>query len=452
MIDKSVAVIVPCHNYARFLPDAINSVLGQTLRPAEIVVVDDASTDRTIQVAQQYADQGVRYLRVEHHCPYQTRRAGMEATESDVVCFLDADDLLEEDYLESGLCSFDDPRVGIVYSDMHTFGGRLQRIVYPDAVRDADAFEEHFQTRNCMHSAALVRREALQMSQAFEFDLDKSTHEDWFVWRKVIENGWQVRKQVSWLRHRQHSDCRCLVVHPESHFQKRGMRHETVTLFIPLSGRHRTWPQLSQFLERQDWPHDQIKLVLCDTGQDAEFSAMVRLWAAASDYADVHAMKMVVGPIGLADSDRRALETRRQVQLAVARIYNRMLCELTSEFVWIIEDDVIPPLDACKRLLNGFDKHIASVALPARSPYHEGYIAWDEQNGLITQSGSGLETVGGNGFCCAMLRRSVLRQTRFTHLGRNGDFDAAFYDWLSETEYQARMDWSVECNHVIEHR
>lgn len=111
MSDRSVSVIIPCHNYARFLPDAINSVLGQTLRPAEILVVDDASTDRTIQVTRQHAEQGVRYLRVEHCSPYQTRRAGMEATESEAICFLDADDMLEEDYLESGLRCFDDPRV-----------------------------------------------------------------------------------------------------------------------------------------------------------------------------------------------------------------------------------------------------------------------------------------------------------------------------------------------------
>jgi glycosyltransferase involved in cell wall biosynthesis len=80
MSDRKVAVIIPCHNHARILPDAINSVLGQTLRPAEILVVDDASADRTIQVAQQHCDQGVRYLRVEHRCPYQTRRTGLNAT------------------------------------------------------------------------------------------------------------------------------------------------------------------------------------------------------------------------------------------------------------------------------------------------------------------------------------------------------------------------------------
>jgi hypothetical protein len=107
--------------------------------------------------------------------------------------------------------------------------------------------------------------------------------------------------------------------------------------------------------------------------------------------------------------------------------------------VWIIEDDVIPSPDACKRLLDGFDKHVASVSLPALSPYHEGYIAWDEQNRLIKQPGRGLQTVGGNGFCCVMLRRSVSRRTRFTHLGRNGDFDAAFYDWLAGRGRQARI-------------
>jgi hypothetical protein len=90
--------------------------------------------------------------------------------------------------------------------------------------------------------------------------------------------------------------------------------------------------------------------------------------------------------------------------------------------------------------------------MPACSQYHGGYIAWDERNCLIEQPGRGLQTVGGNGFCCVILRRSVLRRTQFTHLGPNGDFDAAFYDWLSETRYQARLNWTVECEHLIELR
>lgn len=452
MIDRNVAVIIPCHNYARFLPDAINSVLGQTARATEVLVVDDASTDRTIQVAQQYADQGVRYLRVDHRCPYRTRGAGLSATNSPFVCFLDADDLLDEDYLESGLPAFADPRVGIVYSDMQTFGTRLQRISFSDAGTDPDRFEEHFQTRNCIHSAALVRREALETSRAFEFDLDRAAHEDWFAWRKVLEHGWRAHKQPSLLRHRQHAACRCLDVHPGSHFRKRAMQHEVVTLFIPLCGRFRTWPRLSEFLEQQSWPHDQIKLILCDSSQVPEFSALIRQWAAVCDYSDVRVLQMVAGAKGVADKDRRDVSVRRQVQLAVARIYNRMLCELTTEFVWIIEDDVIPPLDACHRMLNAFDKHVASAALPARSPYHNGFIAWDEQNQIIQQAGNGQASVGGNGFCCVVLRKSILRRTRFTHSGRNGDFDAAFYDWLAGSTYQARMDWSMECEHLIEHR
>jgi hypothetical protein len=130
------------------------------------------------------------------------------------------------------------------------------------------------------------------------------------------------------------------------------MQHEIITLFIPLSGRLRTWPRLCEFLEQQSWPRGQIKLALCDTRQDPGFSAVVRQWAAASDYSDVHILKMIVGKAGLADRDRRPLKAREQVQRAVAEIYNRMQCELTTEFVWMIEDDVIPPSDACKRLLS----------------------------------------------------------------------------------------------------
>src|SRR5437764_738359 len=76
----------------------------------------------TPPVARRFRGAGVGYLRVEHRNVYQTRRAGLEATRSEVLCFLDADDILPPDYLEKGLPLFYDPEVGIVYSDVAYFG------------------------------------------------------------------------------------------------------------------------------------------------------------------------------------------------------------------------------------------------------------------------------------------------------------------------------------------
>ena len=99
-LEPDIAVIIPCHNYGRFLRDAIESVLTQTLPPAEVIVVDDASEDETIQVAESYANRGVRTMRIEAHNVADARNAGALQTRAPYLVFLDADDRLARTYLE----------------------------------------------------------------------------------------------------------------------------------------------------------------------------------------------------------------------------------------------------------------------------------------------------------------------------------------------------------------
>jgi len=130
------------------------------------------------------------------------------------------------------------------------------------------------------------------------------------------------------------------------------------------------------------------------------------------------------------------------------RIYNRMAHEATTEYVWIVEDDVIPPLDAAERLMRGFDEGVASVSGAYRSRFHSGYVAWDSQGKPIENAGVGVTSVGGNGFGCVILRRSVLQQTVLQHVRPTPDYDPNFYHWLADTPWQARVEWRVTCDHL----
>lgn len=94
-VPSSVAVVIVCHNYGRFLQEAIESVLSQTRQADEIVIVDDASDDETAAVARQYGDRS-RYVRIDARHVHSARAAGFLATTSEVICFLDADDRLAD--------------------------------------------------------------------------------------------------------------------------------------------------------------------------------------------------------------------------------------------------------------------------------------------------------------------------------------------------------------------
>ncbi|WP_254768927.1 glycosyltransferase family A protein [Salinilacihabitans rarus] len=100
----TASVVVPTYNRAAVLPRAIDSVLEQTFRDFELVVVDDGSTDETDAVVDDYADDRVTLLSHEtNRGPSAARNSGIDAAEGEFVSFLDSDDELKPTFLERSI-------------------------------------------------------------------------------------------------------------------------------------------------------------------------------------------------------------------------------------------------------------------------------------------------------------------------------------------------------------
>ena len=94
----SIAVIVPTHNRARLLPRALRSILGQSLKPNEIIVVDDGSTDETREMIRRDFS-SIHYLHQSQSGVSSARNVGVAFCSSDWVAFLDSDDEWDKDKL-----------------------------------------------------------------------------------------------------------------------------------------------------------------------------------------------------------------------------------------------------------------------------------------------------------------------------------------------------------------
>jgi len=115
--DLGISVIVPVFNRADLLPATLDAILGQTLPPLEVIVVDDGSTDATPAVLHRYEPR-IRVLRVPNGGDLAARNAGMALARGQLLAFCDSDDLWQPDYLatmqrmwveEPGLrCAFGD--------------------------------------------------------------------------------------------------------------------------------------------------------------------------------------------------------------------------------------------------------------------------------------------------------------------------------------------------------
>lgn len=443
-----VDVIITAHNYGRFLAEAIESVLASTVRPRNIVVVDDASDDDTPAVAARFTGWGVTYLRVEHRHVLRAREAGFNVTDAPFVMFLDADDKLHPEYLEGALRQFGET-VGVVGSDFQLFGNQTGTHALPYS-------RARLEQRNTLHAGAVYRRAALDLTRAMQQPPGDQAHEDWAVAKAVVGYGWKVAHNPVPYLYRKHGASMMDATEeerrgPGGYFKAANLERERVTLFCPLSGRPHAWPAWSEWLAGQDWPREQLSIVLADCSGRPEFGAMVKWWVALQDFPDARVLTIDAGQRpGLADVDRRrdggAVADVRRV---VARIYARMQQEVRTEYVWVVEDDVIPPADALQRLLWAFGPDVASVSAAYRSRYYDGFVGLDERwEPFRAKPAAGAAPVRANGFGCVVLRNSVLQQAVFTNAARFADYDLNFYDWLSRQPYRALLDWSVECEHL----
>ena len=115
-----VSVLIPTYNCARYLGEAIDSVLAQTFQDFEISVVDDGSTDDTARVVARYPR--VRYIRKEHSGISVTRNAAVAAATGEIVAFLDADDLWTPDKLSKQVAYLDEnPDCHLIFTKAENF-------------------------------------------------------------------------------------------------------------------------------------------------------------------------------------------------------------------------------------------------------------------------------------------------------------------------------------------
>ena len=140
MSKVTVSIVMPMHNSSRYVGESVESVLAQTYKDWELLVVDDASTDDSVALVEHYAaiDPRVRLLRNDHPSgnPASPRNVGVREARGRFIAFLDSDDIWLPHKLESQLPLFDRDDTVIVYSDyekMTDSGRRSNRIVHAPA-------------------------------------------------------------------------------------------------------------------------------------------------------------------------------------------------------------------------------------------------------------------------------------------------------------------------------
>jgi glycosyltransferase involved in cell wall biosynthesis len=143
------SIVIPCHNYGRFLMTTIDSILVQSLQNYEIIVVDDASTDDTSQIVKAYGD-SVKYVHLKENVgPGAAWVEGLKHANGRYICKLDADDWLLNDFLVDIKKVFElDRNIGIVITSAYDYSeGENYAKIFSVTPEDTELKAHEFRTR-----------------------------------------------------------------------------------------------------------------------------------------------------------------------------------------------------------------------------------------------------------------------------------------------------------------
>ncbi|MDE1971201.1 MAG: glycosyltransferase family 2 protein, partial [Patescibacteria group bacterium] len=428
-------IIITCHNYGRYLEQAINSAIGQ----GNVIVVDDASTDDTETIAK---GQGVQYFKVNFKDRHKSRMFGVAKTSLPYVHFLDADNYLSPNYIAEGLKLFqNNPRLAIVYPDLQEFGA-ADRLVKFDPIG--------LENRNYIDAGSIFLREAIAQAN---IPKASGTLEDWWFARQILRFApWEVTKNPIPLNYRRHEEQYSNTFSSMPYGQQANLKDEEVTIFTSISDRilknPTFWSRRIGWINMQTWPN--LRLVVANTTDKNIKHLFTNLRVPYSFYNQSFPNQ------GLEDINRignASAETR--VQTVVAAIYNRMWKETSTEYVLVLENDVFPePLNTIEKLMQGVAPNVCAVsgAYKQRYPPYGWTIYKDFNAGrplLLPTQQEGIEDIRGAGFGCLLVRRSQMAHEVIkgnTPLSRY--YDADIFERLVLQGKKVKINWDVICDHV----
>jgi len=172
-----ISCVVPVFNGERYLGEALDSILAQTYRPLEIIVVNDGSTDGTEAIAGRYGDQ-IRYFGQQNAGPAAARNRGLSAMLGDFVAFLDADDLWHREKLERQMTCFG-ARPELDYCVTH-----IQNFWVPELREEEEKFRDHRIRRPApgyITATLLARRIVFERVGKFNTSVKYGDAAEWFL-------------------------------------------------------------------------------------------------------------------------------------------------------------------------------------------------------------------------------------------------------------------------------
>ena len=193
-----VSVIVPAYNIAEYIGEALDSVLAQTYKDYEIIVINDGSPDtEAFEKALENYFEDIVYLKHENVGVGPARNVAIEHSRGKLLAFLDGDDAWLPEYLETQVAFLEENRFDMVYADALLFGGSALdgKTFMETSPSEGEAdFESLLDMRcNAVLSGSMARREAVLKAGMFEPRNVRA--QDFHLWLRMAHGGARIGYQ-----------------------------------------------------------------------------------------------------------------------------------------------------------------------------------------------------------------------------------------------------------------
>ncbi|WP_370479361.1 glycosyltransferase family 2 protein [Tamlana flava] len=185
-----ISIIVPCFKHAHYLDEALQSVLEQSYRDWECIVVDDGSPDNTALVAQAWVDKDKRfkYVHQENKMLANARNFGISQAQGEFILPLDADDKIAKDYVALALEAFrENESLKVVYCRAEKFGSESGTW----ELKPFSLF--NLSQENVIFCSALFRKKDWEIVGGYDENM-RYGWEDWEFWIALLKKGGQVKR------------------------------------------------------------------------------------------------------------------------------------------------------------------------------------------------------------------------------------------------------------------
>lgn len=187
---KTISVIIPTYNSAKYLPQAIDSVIAQLYPVFEIIVVNDGSTDDTDNVIKDYLD-CIIYIKQPNAGPASGRNAGIKMAQGEYIAFLDADDIWMPDKVKEQMNVFqENPNAALVYSRAAVLNQKDNNLSsYTGDVYSGKIFEKLLENCPIVLTTVIVKSDVIKQNGGFNESL--FTAEDTNLFLKIAK-GYEI--------------------------------------------------------------------------------------------------------------------------------------------------------------------------------------------------------------------------------------------------------------------